>query len=82
QIDEDIVDYRPWYNPKGLDVTKKKESKVIHGPMLSISFEESFDDDDSTGEEQTRVDPDLVSDDNGNDSEIGEAAFASTNDED
>ncbi|MCD9640229.1 hypothetical protein HAX54_025411, partial [Datura stramonium] len=37
QIDEEVVDYRPWYDPKGLDVTKMKEPECIHGPVLSIS---------------------------------------------
>ncbi|MCD7458037.1 hypothetical protein HAX54_037011, partial [Datura stramonium] len=27
QIDEEVVNYRPWYDPNGLDVTKKKEPK-------------------------------------------------------
>ncbi|MCD9644551.1 hypothetical protein HAX54_032832 [Datura stramonium] len=37
QIDEAAVDYRPRYDPKGLDVTKKKELDYIHGLVLSIS---------------------------------------------
>ncbi|MCE2055487.1 hypothetical protein HAX54_042728 [Datura stramonium] len=37
QIDEEVVDYRPWYDPKGLDMTKTKELEDIHGLVLSIS---------------------------------------------
>ncbi|MCD7451282.1 hypothetical protein HAX54_010635 [Datura stramonium] len=69
QIDEEVVDYRPWYDPKGLDVTKTKEP-------------EDFDDDDDTDEKQARVDSDLEFDDDGDDSEMGEAAYSPTNDED
>ncbi|MCD9642755.1 hypothetical protein HAX54_029698, partial [Datura stramonium] len=72
QIYEVMVDYRPWYNLKDLDITKTKESEDIHGPVLSIRFKETFDDDDATVEKQARVDSDLESDDDGDDSEIGE----------
>ncbi|MCE2056231.1 hypothetical protein HAX54_044295 [Datura stramonium] len=37
QIDEEVIDYTPRYDPKGLDVTMTKEPAGIHGPMLSIS---------------------------------------------
>ncbi|MCD9639185.1 hypothetical protein HAX54_023561 [Datura stramonium] len=45
-------------------------------------FEEPFDDDDAADEEQAIVDSDLESDDDGDDSEMGEAAFSPTDDED
>ncbi|MCD7468293.1 hypothetical protein HAX54_006338, partial [Datura stramonium] len=37
QIEEEVVYYRQRYGPKGLDVSKIKEPKGIHGPVLSIS---------------------------------------------
>ncbi|MCD7473174.1 hypothetical protein HAX54_014827, partial [Datura stramonium] len=58
----------------GLDVMKTKELEGIHGPVLSISkrdgpgFEEPFDDDDAMDEEQARVNSNLESDDDGDDS--------------
>ncbi|MCD7454179.1 hypothetical protein HAX54_023893 [Datura stramonium] len=132
QIDEEVAGYRQCYDLKGLDVTKIKDPKGIHGPVLSIiersmctnnilshlygmqmlqlrmsnvieeqlntdyplsehsralyrvglGFKELFDDDDATDEEQARVDSNLESDDNGDDSEMGEATFALTDDED
>ncbi|MCD9641061.1 hypothetical protein HAX54_026878 [Datura stramonium] len=50
--------------------------RVRHG------FYEPLNDDDATDEEQARVDSDLESDDDEDDSEIGEAAFTPTDDED
>ncbi|MCD7473202.1 hypothetical protein HAX54_014858 [Datura stramonium] len=89
----------PRYDSKGLDVTKTKEPKGIHGLVLSISernmridnhsrvlfrvglgFVEPFNDD-AIDEEQARVDSDLESDDDGDDAEMGEVAFASIDDE-
>ncbi|MCD7458099.1 hypothetical protein HAX54_037173, partial [Datura stramonium] len=32
-----MTDYRPQYDPKGIDMTKTKELEGIHGPVLSIS---------------------------------------------
>ncbi|MCE3049373.1 hypothetical protein HAX54_044722, partial [Datura stramonium] len=37
QINEDLIDYRPWYDPKGPDLMRTKELKVIHGPVLSLN---------------------------------------------
>ncbi|MCD7455254.1 hypothetical protein HAX54_027513 [Datura stramonium] len=37
QIKEEVVDYRPRYDPKGIDVTKIQDPDGIHGPVLSIS---------------------------------------------
>ncbi|MCE3216263.1 hypothetical protein HAX54_005778 [Datura stramonium] len=45
-------------------------------------FEEPFNDDDATNEEQAGVNSNLESDDNGDDSEMREASFAPTDDED
>ncbi|MCD7460540.1 hypothetical protein HAX54_043731 [Datura stramonium] len=36
QIEEEVVDYRPMYDLKGIDVTKTKDPEGIHGPFLSI----------------------------------------------
>ncbi|MCD7454827.1 hypothetical protein HAX54_026170 [Datura stramonium] len=101
QIDEEVVDYRPRYDPEGIDVTKTKDPKGIHGSVLSISernacinnvlshlygivgpsFEEPFDDDEATGEENAIVYFDLESDDDGDDSKMGEVVFDRTNHE-
>ncbi|MCE0481358.1 hypothetical protein HAX54_039040 [Datura stramonium] len=35
--DKEVVDYRPRYDPKGIDITKTKNPEGIHGPVLSIS---------------------------------------------
>ncbi|MCD7461523.1 hypothetical protein HAX54_046340 [Datura stramonium] len=83
KIEEEVVDYRSRYDLKGLDVTKTKKPEGIHGPVLSISFEEPFDDDDLTDDEKARIDSDLEFDgDDGEYSEMGEAAYAPTDDED
>ncbi|MCD7454126.1 hypothetical protein HAX54_023544 [Datura stramonium] len=105
QIEEEVVDYSPRYEPKGLEVTKTKETKGIHDLMLSISkhnmridnvhshlssmkmlhlsFEEPIDDDDATNKEQARVDYNLECDSDDEDhSEMGEAAYAPTDDKD
>ncbi|MCE3215420.1 hypothetical protein HAX54_002334 [Datura stramonium] len=37
QIDEELVNYRPRYDPKELDVKKTKEPKGIYCLVLSIS---------------------------------------------
>ncbi|MCD7454060.1 hypothetical protein HAX54_023377 [Datura stramonium] len=37
QVEEEEVDYRPRYGPKGLDVTKTKESEGLHDPVLFIN---------------------------------------------
>ncbi|MCD9642791.1 hypothetical protein HAX54_029804 [Datura stramonium] len=37
QIDEKVVDYRPRYDPKSIDLMKIKDPKGMHDPMLSIS---------------------------------------------
>ncbi|MCD7457926.1 hypothetical protein HAX54_036580, partial [Datura stramonium] len=36
-VEEEEVNYRLRYDQKGLDVTKTKESKGLHGPVLSIN---------------------------------------------
>ncbi|MCD9559299.1 hypothetical protein HAX54_017173 [Datura stramonium] len=100
-IEEEEVDYRPVYDPGGIDVTKTKESEGIHDPFLSINertartdnisshmyvgpgFEEPLDDDLSTEDEIARVDSYIESSNvEEEDFEMGEAAFAPTNDED
>ncbi|MCD9642537.1 hypothetical protein HAX54_029392, partial [Datura stramonium] len=37
KVEEEEVDYRPRYDPKGLHVTKTKELKGIYHPVLPIS---------------------------------------------
>ncbi|MCD9645769.1 hypothetical protein HAX54_034955, partial [Datura stramonium] len=37
QIDEEVVDCRPYYDPKEIDVTKTKDLESIYGLVLSIS---------------------------------------------
>ncbi|MCD7473016.1 hypothetical protein HAX54_014552, partial [Datura stramonium] len=37
RINVEVVGYGPWYDPKGLDVMKTKETEDIHGPMFSIN---------------------------------------------
>ncbi|MCE0482314.1 hypothetical protein HAX54_040980 [Datura stramonium] len=90
-IEDEVVDYRPRYVSKGLDVMKTKEIKGIYGLVLSIKlfggvrpgFEEPFNDDDASDNEKARVESDFESDgDNGEDSEMGEAAYTPTDDED
>lgn len=34
---EKEVDYRPRYDPRGIDVMKTKDPEGIHGPVLSIN---------------------------------------------
>ncbi|MCD7455115.1 hypothetical protein HAX54_027019 [Datura stramonium] len=133
KIEEEVVDYRPRYDPKGIDVTKTKDPEGIHGPLISISehhtrfdnmlihlynmqmlqlgmngvkeeqlqqlnmdyplsehsralcrfrpgFDEPLDDDDATDKEQARVDSDLESNDDEDDSNMGEAALSLTDD--
>ncbi|MCD7453474.1 hypothetical protein HAX54_021066 [Datura stramonium] len=63
---------------KGKGVTSSSHGNKRVGP----GFEEPFDDDDATNEDQARVDSDLESDDDKDDSEIGEAAFAPTYNDD
>ncbi|MCE3051990.1 hypothetical protein HAX54_051365 [Datura stramonium] len=61
------------------DVLRRARVKKRVGP----EFEEPFDDNDATDNEQDRVDFDLKSDgDDGEDIEMGEASYAPTNDED
>ncbi|MCD7465347.1 hypothetical protein HAX54_001073 [Datura stramonium] len=50
--------------------------------LVAPGFEEPFGDADATDEEQDRLDSDLESDDDGDDSEMGEATYAPTDDED
>ncbi|MCE3051081.1 hypothetical protein HAX54_048874 [Datura stramonium] len=102
QIDVEVVDYRPRYNLKELNLMKTKDSEDIYGPVLSnnehnaridnvlnhlysmkmlqlrivgLGFEEPFDDDDAIDEEQARVVSYLESDDDGDDSDMGELLF-------
>ncbi|MCD9559091.1 hypothetical protein HAX54_016823, partial [Datura stramonium] len=75
-VEEDVVNYRLRYDPKGLDVEKTKEPEAAvaeHYPLSKYSralsrvkpgFEEPFDDDDPADDEQVRVDSDLESDAN------------------
>ncbi|MCE0481860.1 hypothetical protein HAX54_039957 [Datura stramonium] len=73
QVEEEEVDYRLRYDPKGLDGICTNELEGLNVPLLAISernacidnvlshlvgpgFEEPFDDDDSTDDEQARVD--------------------------
>ncbi|MCD7468395.1 hypothetical protein HAX54_006503 [Datura stramonium] len=37
QIDEEVIDYRPRYDPNGLDMSKIKDPEGIHGLVLSNS---------------------------------------------
>ncbi|MCD7451734.1 hypothetical protein HAX54_013215 [Datura stramonium] len=95
-IKEEKVDYRPAYDLRGIDMTKTKESKGINGPVLSVNernarinsmlsylYGEPLDDDDvATEDEMARINSDLESsDDNEEDSEMGKAALAPTDDE-
>ncbi|MCD9638708.1 hypothetical protein HAX54_022844 [Datura stramonium] len=108
QIDEEVVNYRPWYDPKGIDVKKKKKPEGIHClccpsvkeqiQQLNMDYrfsehsralyrvgpriEEPLDDYDATDEEKARVDSNLESKDDGDDSKMGEVVFARTDDED
>ncbi|MCD9641115.1 hypothetical protein HAX54_027032 [Datura stramonium] len=89
------ADYRPAYDPKGIDVTKTKEPEGINDPVLFVNkrnaqsdniiglgFEEPLDDDVATEDEMARVDSDIESsDDNEEDSEMREATLAPTDDE-
>ncbi|MCE0482447.1 hypothetical protein HAX54_041237 [Datura stramonium] len=71
-IEEEEADYRPAYD-RGIDVTKMKS-----GPR----YEDPLDDDMATEDEMERVDVDIeYSDDNEEDSEMGEASLAPTDDE-
>ncbi|MCD7465725.1 hypothetical protein HAX54_001813 [Datura stramonium] len=36
-IEEEEVDYKPFYDPRGIDVTKTKEAEGINGPFLSVN---------------------------------------------
>ncbi|MCE0481829.1 hypothetical protein HAX54_039912 [Datura stramonium] len=54
----------------------------LHWVTEQEGFEEPFDDDDATDEEQVRVNSNFESDDDGDDFEMGEAIFAHTDDED
>ncbi|MCD7458164.1 hypothetical protein HAX54_037429, partial [Datura stramonium] len=75
-IEEKEADYRPTYDPRGVDVKKTKELEGINGP------EEPLDDDVATEDEMARVDSDIESsDDDEEDSEMEEAALAPTNNE-
>ncbi|MCD7463067.1 hypothetical protein HAX54_049884 [Datura stramonium] len=85
QIDEEVIDYRPRYDPKGLDVMKMKESEGIHGPVLSINERNAHIDNVLSHlyniqmlqlrMSGARVDFDLKYDDDGDDSEMGKAAY-------
>ncbi|MCE3050421.1 hypothetical protein HAX54_047183 [Datura stramonium] len=37
RIDEEVVDYRPQYDQKGIDVMKTTEPDSLHHPGMSIS---------------------------------------------
>ncbi|MCD7457811.1 hypothetical protein HAX54_036250 [Datura stramonium] len=60
-------------------VTKQEVSTYCR---VDPEFEEFLNDDDATDEEVTRVDSDIESDDDKDDSKMGEAALAPTDDED
>ncbi|MCD9560400.1 hypothetical protein HAX54_019073 [Datura stramonium] len=126
QIKEEEADYKPGYDPMGIDVTKPKEPEGVHGPVLYVNernaqinnmlshllrmngvtekqlnidyplrehsralcrvgpgFEEPLDDDVATEDEMAKVDFDIESSDaKEEDSEMGEAAFSPTGNED
>ncbi|MCD9644096.1 hypothetical protein HAX54_032074 [Datura stramonium] len=64
-----------------IDYPLSEHSRALFN--VGLDFEELFNDDDATDDEQTRVDSDLESDgDDGEDSEIGEVAYVPTEDED
>ncbi|MCE3217223.1 hypothetical protein HAX54_011088, partial [Datura stramonium] len=64
-IEEEEADYRTAYDPREIDVTKTKEPEGINGP-----------------DEMARVDSNIESsDDNDEDSEMGEAALDPTDNE-
>ncbi|MCE3050451.1 hypothetical protein HAX54_047226 [Datura stramonium] len=74
-IEEEEADYRTSYDPRGIDVTKMKEPEGINGPdtrsLLMMMWNE-----------MARVDSHIESsDDNEEDSAIGEVALAPTYDE-
>ncbi|MCD7458298.1 hypothetical protein HAX54_037826, partial [Datura stramonium] len=62
----------------GLHLSEHSRALCRVGP----GFEEPLDDDDAMDEEQARVDSDLESDDDEDDSKIGEATFPPTKDDD
>ncbi|MCD7468993.1 hypothetical protein HAX54_007567 [Datura stramonium] len=74
------------YDPKGIDVMKPKDLEGIHGLVphrVGPGFKEPLDDDDdATDEEQARSDYDLEFDDYEDDSSMGEATLAPTNNDD
>ncbi|MCD7455738.1 hypothetical protein HAX54_029382 [Datura stramonium] len=37
EIEEEEADYRPAYDPRGVDVTKAKEPEGVNGPALSVN---------------------------------------------
>ncbi|MCD9559846.1 hypothetical protein HAX54_018170, partial [Datura stramonium] len=37
QIEEEKVDYRPTYNPRGIDVTKTKDPEGVHDLVISVN---------------------------------------------
>ncbi|MCE0482236.1 hypothetical protein HAX54_040804 [Datura stramonium] len=77
-IEKEEVDYRPVYDPERIDVTKTKEPEGSYP-----GFEELLDDEVATTDEMARVDSDIESSDaEEEDSEKGEAAFSSTDDND
>ncbi|MCD9638339.1 hypothetical protein HAX54_022235 [Datura stramonium] len=59
-----------------------RRAMVKKGHRVEPGLEEPLDDDVATNEEMVRVDSYIESDDDEEDSEMGEAAFAPTNDED
>ncbi|MCD9641343.1 hypothetical protein HAX54_027497 [Datura stramonium] len=91
-IEEEEADYRPDYDPRWIDVIKTKEPKGINGPVLFVNernmqienmsshlygYEEALDDDVATEDDMAKVESDIESsDDNEEDSEMGEAALA------
>ncbi|MCD9639742.1 hypothetical protein HAX54_024463, partial [Datura stramonium] len=98
-IEEEEVDDRPPYDPRGIYIAKTKEPEGINSPVLfvnkhnaridsmlshlygivGIGFEEPLDDYIAIEDEMARVDSDIESsDDNEEDSEIGEASLAPT----
>ncbi|MCD7463957.1 hypothetical protein HAX54_051769 [Datura stramonium] len=80
-IEEEEADYRPIYDPRRIDVTKTTEPNGLC--KVEHEFEEPIDDEVATKDEMARVDSDVESSDaEEEDSEMGEATLAPTDDED
>ncbi|MCD9561442.1 hypothetical protein HAX54_020553 [Datura stramonium] len=78
-IEEEETDYKPTYDPRGVDMTKKgtKGYKRV-GPR----YEDPLDDDVATEDEMERVDSNIESsDDDEKDSEMGKAVISPKDDE-